>query len=188
MKKIFAIADTHRLMVIPPTGYDLTIHLGDFIDYFDIGPAGEKAALYHRRFDQIREAYTHIVLGNHERMFLHRFGKGIITGEIPESLTVQVEGIKLRLAHYLYLPRPEAREYPPVPESLLENLYKEVIRHDARLVLYGHTHHQRHDVYQGFHLVDTGFGEVGAAAEIIVDGKDVEVKLLPGLREREEEA
>ena len=186
MKRIFAISDTHRLMIIPPSGYDMTIHLGDFIDYFDIGLAGEFAARYLRRFDEVREAYTHVVLGNHERMFLSRFGRAIISGEIPESMTIAVEQIRLRASHYLYLPRQGARELPLVPEDLMENMYKEVIKHDARLVLYGHTHHQRYDDYQGFHLVDTGYGQLGAAAEIIVDGRDVQVNLLPGLRENEE--
>ena len=68
----------------------------------------------------------------------------------------------------------------------MDNMYKEVIKYDARLVLYGHTHHQRYDDYQGFHLVDTGYGEIGAAAEIIIDGRNVRVNLLPGIREGEQ--
>lgn len=183
MKRIFAISDTHKLMIIPPTGYDLSIHLGDFIDYFDVGLAGERAEIYRRRFDEVRAAYTYVVLGNHERMFLSRFGREVITGEIPDSLTIPVEGIKVRASHYLYLPRQGSREMPLVPEDLMQNMYKEVIRHDARVVLYGHTHRQRYDEYQGFHLVDTGYGEHWDAAEIIVDGQHVEVNLLPGLRE-----
>lgn len=203
MKRIFAISDTHRKMVAPPPGYDITIHLGDFIDYFSVGPTGEHADLYRLRFDLVRQHYTHVVCGNHERMFINRFGED--PDLLPDALTIQVEGVRIRASHYLALPRPappELDEYvflddgsvhpwqrtaelPTVPESLLENLYREVIRYDARLVLYGHTHQQRYDVYQGVHLVDTGFGEAGAAAEIIVDGTEVQVTMIPGLWERE---
>jgi len=178
MRRIFAISDTHRLMVVPPEGYDLTIHLGDFIDYYDVGRVGERADIYLRRFAEVHQTYTHVVLGNHERMFLNRFGKDCIPGELPDSLTIPIEGITVRASHYICLPSHGTTELPLVPETLLENVYKEVIKHNARLVLYGHTHRQKYGQYQGFHLVDTGYGQRGAAAEIVVDGQDVQVNLL----------
>ncbi len=182
MKRIFAIGDTHRLMIIPPAGYDYTIHLGDFIDYFDVGLNDEKLEIYRHRFDEIRQAYTHYVIGNHERMFLNRYGPNILGEEMPESLTIPVEGIKLRASHYINQPRRGSRELPLVPESLMQNMFREVIKCDARLVLYGHTHRQRYDQYQGFHLVDVGHGQRGDAADIVVDGRHVEVNLLPDSR------
>jgi len=178
MRRIFAISDTHRLMVVPPEGYDLAIHLGDFIDYFDVGSVGERAEVYRNRFDEVRRAYTHVVLGNHERMFLSRFGKECIPGELPEYLTLPIEGITVRASHYICLPSHGTTELPFVPETLMDNVCREAIKNNARVVLYGHTHKQRYDQYQGFHLVDTGFGQIGDAAEIIVDGQDVQVNLL----------
>jgi len=183
--KIFVISDTHNKIVTPPADYGVSVHLGDCIDYFNKDKTSAQAHV------NVFRTYTYSVAGNHENMLLSYNNDPLLKKIIDEeswtwlrnlrhqpTKKITIESVKIRLSHYI-TPDPVTIAGMPTNEPFaVLNLAK---AKEFDIIAYGHTHEQFEQKINGVWFLNSGNGEAGEYAEIIIDNDkiiNIELKTL----------
>ncbi len=186
MKKLFLTSDTHGIAVLPSAGYDLSIHVGDFLDAFV-----QSRELYAQSIAAARQ-FDVVVPGNHEWIVLqqarrhHRkMGPNIVSEENmgwlarlcaqPEQI-ITIEQVQFRISHYLMVDKRYIAA-APLSKPLESDAIRLLAARGIRAVLFGHNHRLEHLVIDGCHSINPGWGERGQYASVTIDGDQIEVAL-----------
>lgn len=198
MKRLFVISDTHRRLIEPPPGFDLAIHLGDWVDYFDaLGDNGTRASVYQYRFFEMSKLYDYVLWGNHERMYANQFHIGLGQDELrrryPAEKILDVEGVRIWLGHSIAQRLPDVDPDSPIPDDRRPELHHSLQSLGCGLVLAGHTHQPRDESFPSspspstgegrggggvMRIVDPGYGQEGRHAIVTIDGEAITVTLM----------
>jgi len=183
--KIFVISDTHDRIITPPSDCEVSIHLGDAVNYFNKDKSTAQAHI------SVFRAYNYSCVGNHENMLLSFQNDPLLRKILDdESWTwlrqlrhqptrkINIEGIKIRLSHYIIAdPVDIAGEAANEPFAVL-NIAKAA---EFDVVAYGHTHEQFEQRIGGVWFLNPGDGEQGEYAVITTENSkiiSIELKTL----------